>query len=184
MKGSREPRWAGCGAHRGRAEGEAAPPGEQLHPELHAGQQLAQLEEVRAQAGLHRVEPISADLELRRLGLAQQRPATPPAAQLELLFSGFCAVSGSPVYPSDYKRYRLRLKHAVTGVDARGGGGARAGVARGWVVAAAARRVVVAAATWAEVEPKAAWALARESTCGGWGGGGGAGGAGGGGAER
>ena len=40
-----------------------------------------------------------------------------PAAQIELLFSGFCAVSGSPVYPSDYKRYRLRLKHAVTGVD-------------------------------------------------------------------
>ena len=33
-----------------------------------------------------------------------------PAAQIELLFSGFCAVSGSPVYPSDYKRYRLRLK--------------------------------------------------------------------------
>ena len=40
-----------------------------------------------------------------------------PAAQIESLFSGFCAVSGSPVYPSDYKRYRLRLKHAVTGVD-------------------------------------------------------------------
>lgn len=33
------------------------------------------------------------------------------------------------------------------------------------MVAAAARRVVVAAATWAEVEPKAAWALAKESTC-------------------
>ena len=45
------------------------------------------------------------------------RAAMTPAAQLELLFSGFCAVSGSPVYPSDYKRYRLRLKHAVTGVD-------------------------------------------------------------------
>ena len=45
------------------------------------------------------------------------RAAVTPAAQLELLFSGFCAVSGSPVYPSDYKRYRLRLKHAVTGVD-------------------------------------------------------------------
>ena len=45
------------------------------------------------------------------------RASATPAAQLELLFSGFCAVSGSPVYPSDYKRYRLRLKHAVTGVD-------------------------------------------------------------------
>ena len=45
------------------------------------------------------------------------RASVTPAAQLELLFSGFCAVSGSPVYPSDYKRYRLRLKHAVTGVD-------------------------------------------------------------------
>ena len=45
------------------------------------------------------------------------RAAVTPAAQIELLFSGFCAVSGSPVYPSDYKRYRLRLKHAVTGVD-------------------------------------------------------------------
>ena len=45
------------------------------------------------------------------------RAAATPAAQIELLFSGFCAVSGSPVYPSDYKRYRLRLKHAVTGVD-------------------------------------------------------------------
>ena len=45
------------------------------------------------------------------------RASATPAAQIELLFSGFCAVSGSPVYPSDYKRYRLRLKHAVTGVD-------------------------------------------------------------------
>ena len=45
------------------------------------------------------------------------RASVTPAAQIELLFSGFCAVSGSPVYPSDYKRYRLRLKHAVTGVD-------------------------------------------------------------------
>ena len=45
------------------------------------------------------------------------RASVTPAAQLELLFSGFCAVSGSPVYPSDYKRYRLRLKHSVTGVD-------------------------------------------------------------------
>ena len=45
------------------------------------------------------------------------RASATPAVQIELLFSGFCAVSGSPVYPSDYKRYRLRLKHAVTGVD-------------------------------------------------------------------
>ena len=45
------------------------------------------------------------------------RASVTPAAQIESLFSGFCAVSGSPVYPSDYKRYRLRLKHAVTGVD-------------------------------------------------------------------
>ena len=45
------------------------------------------------------------------------RASATPAAQIESLFSGFCAVSGSPVYPSDYKRYRLRLKHAVTGVD-------------------------------------------------------------------
>jgi len=45
------------------------------------------------------------------------RAAAAPAAQVEMLFSSFCAVSGSPVSPSDYKRYRLRLKHAVTGVD-------------------------------------------------------------------
>ena len=30
-------------------------------------------------------------------------------ADFELAFSGFCAVSGSPVRPSDYTRYRLRL---------------------------------------------------------------------------
>ena len=29
--------------------------------------------------------------------------------RLELMFSGFCAVSGSPVQPSDYTRYRLTL---------------------------------------------------------------------------
>ena len=29
--------------------------------------------------------------------------------RLELMFSGFCAVSGSPVRPSDYTRYRLTL---------------------------------------------------------------------------
>jgi len=34
-----------------------------------------------------------------------------PPSQLEFMFSGFCAVSGSPVGPSDYNRYRLTLKH-------------------------------------------------------------------------
>ena len=41
------------------------------------------------------------------------RASVTPAAQIELLFSGFCAVSGSPVYPSDYKRYRLTLPHVA-----------------------------------------------------------------------
>ena len=35
-------------------------------------------------------------------------------SQLESLFAGFCAVSGSPVWPSDYNRYRLNLD-TVTG---------------------------------------------------------------------
>ncbi|KAJ1458590.1 hypothetical protein M885DRAFT_460878 [Pelagophyceae sp. CCMP2097] len=35
--------------------------------------------------------------------------AAMPRNTLELLFSSFCAVSGSPVTPSDYKRYRLNL---------------------------------------------------------------------------
>ena len=33
------------------------------------------------------------------------------------LFKGFCAVSGSPVTPSDYKRYRLTLPHVVGGLE-------------------------------------------------------------------
>merc|ERR1711865_803077 len=32
-------------------------------------------------------------------------------ARLELFFSGFCAVSGSPIRPHDYNRYRLTLPH-------------------------------------------------------------------------
>eukprot|EP00440_Ansanella_granifera_P073971 gb/GFBE01080268.1/.p2 GENE.gb/GFBE01080268.1/~~gb/GFBE01080268.1/.p2 ORF type:complete len:313 (-),score=70.98 gb/GFBE01080268.1/:40-978(-) len=31
--------------------------------------------------------------------------------RLEYMFSGFCAVSGSPVRPSDYNRYKLTLDH-------------------------------------------------------------------------
>lgn len=34
--------------------------------------------------------------------------------RFELMFSGFCAVSGSPVGPNDYNRYRLTLQ-TVTG---------------------------------------------------------------------
>ena len=33
------------------------------------------------------------------------------------LFKGFCAVSGSPVTPSDYKRYRLTLPHVGGGLE-------------------------------------------------------------------
>ena len=35
--------------------------------------------------------------------------------RLELMFSGFCAVSGSPVRPSDYTRYRLTLPLVAEG---------------------------------------------------------------------
>ena len=45
------------------------------------------------------------------------RAAHVPWPKLEELFGGFCAVSGSPVQPGDYKRYRLRLPLV-------GGGGA------------------------------------------------------------
>ena len=38
-----------------------------------------------------------------------ERAHTMTAERLELMFSGFCAVSGSPVRPSDYTRYRLEL---------------------------------------------------------------------------
>lgn len=37
------------------------------------------------------------------------RAHTMTTERLELMFSGFCAVSGSPVRPSDYTRYRLTL---------------------------------------------------------------------------
>tara|TARA_B100000524_G_scaffold163056_1_gene83218 strand:- start:256 stop:1167 length:912 start_codon:yes stop_codon:yes gene_type:complete len=40
------------------------------------------------------------------------------AERLELMFSGFCAVSGSPVRPSDYTRYRLSLPLVSGGVRA------------------------------------------------------------------
>ena len=43
-----------------------------------------------------------------------ERSAQMTAARFELMFSGFCAVSGSPVRPSDYNRYLLRLT-TVTG---------------------------------------------------------------------
>jgi len=38
-----------------------------------------------------------------------ERSAQMSAQKLELMFSGFCAVSGSPVRPNDYNRYLLRL---------------------------------------------------------------------------
>jgi len=52
-----------------------------------------------------------------------------PESQLLTLFSAFCAVSGSPVYPSDYKRYRLHLAHA--GAAATGADGTAAAVTAG-----------------------------------------------------
>ena len=36
------------------------------------------------------------------------------------MFSGFCAVSGSPVRPSDYQRYRLTLSDVASGEPRRG----------------------------------------------------------------
>ena len=38
-----------------------------------------------------------------------QRSASLGVAKLAEMFSGFCAVSGSPVHPSQYTRYRLTL---------------------------------------------------------------------------
>jgi hypothetical protein len=35
--------------------------------------------------------------------------------RLEFFFTGFCAVSGSPVRPNDYNRYRLTLSHVAGG---------------------------------------------------------------------
>jgi len=43
-----------------------------------------------------------------------ERSAQMSPQKLELMFSGFCAVSGSPVRPNDYNRYLLRLD-TVTG---------------------------------------------------------------------
>ena len=48
-----------------------------------------------------------------------ERSAQMTEARLELMFSGFCAVSGSPVRPVDYNRYRLTLPKV--------GGGRRTG---------------------------------------------------------
>lgn len=48
-----------------------------------------------------------------------QRAATMQHELIETLFSGFCAVSGSPVRPNDYTRYRLRIP-TVTGAQAVG----------------------------------------------------------------
>merc|ERR1712146_801608 len=42
--------------------------------------------------------------------LVDRSPQMTPQ-QLEFMFSGFCAVPGSPVTPSDYNRYRLTLNH-------------------------------------------------------------------------
>lgn len=44
-----------------------------------------------------------------------ERAALLSDATLEVLFSSFCAVSGSPLSPSDYKRYRLHLARADDG---------------------------------------------------------------------
>ena len=40
-----------------------------------------------------------------------ERSAQMTEQRLELMFSGFCAVSGSPVQPQDRTRYRLTLDH-------------------------------------------------------------------------
>jgi hypothetical protein len=49
-----------------------------------------------------------------------ERSAQMTQDKLEYMFKGFCAVSGSPVHPNDYKRYRLTLEmvdgsHSVSG---------------------------------------------------------------------
>jgi len=38
-------------------------------------------------------------------------------SKLEYMFSGFCAVSGSPVRPSDYNRYGLKLETVYGGEE-------------------------------------------------------------------
>jgi len=45
-----------------------------------------------------------------------ERSSTMSQAVLETMFSGFCAVSGSPVRPSDYTRYRLTLPTVAGGL--------------------------------------------------------------------
>ena len=45
-----------------------------------------------------------------------EREASMSAETLEMMFSGFCAVSGSPTRPSDYTRYRLTLPRVAGGV--------------------------------------------------------------------
>jgi hypothetical protein len=44
-----------------------------------------------------------------------------PMERLVHLFSGFCAVSGSPVRPTDYSRYKLTLKSVVAGQPQQSG---------------------------------------------------------------
>lgn len=44
------------------------------------------------------------------------RTTSMSAATMEMMFSGFCAVSGSPTRPSDYTRYRLTLPLVSGGV--------------------------------------------------------------------
>jgi hypothetical protein len=44
-----------------------------------------------------------------------ERSAQMTEERLELMFSGFCAVSGSPVRPVDYNRYRLTLPEVTGG---------------------------------------------------------------------
>ena len=41
----------------------------------------------------------------------------PSKSKLEYMFSGFCAVSGSPVRPSDYNRYGLKLETVYGGEE-------------------------------------------------------------------
>lgn len=48
------------------------------------------------------------------------RAAAMPAATLELMFSGFCAISGSPVRPGEYTRYSMQLHSVTTGRSIHG----------------------------------------------------------------
>ena len=49
-----------------------------------------------------------------------QRSASLSAAKLAEMFSGFCAVSGSPVHPSQYTRYKLTLDAVPAAAAAAG----------------------------------------------------------------